>query len=221
VPTPSCADEAVSIRGRIWRDLNKNGLQDAGEPGLPNIPLWAIDSDDIPGPAAKGLRSAKALKTLGEAKVRSANPEADEDFPGVFTDSAGRYSVTGLKPGPILIVLYPLTVVNDEVVEEWTITKADQGNDARVDSDFYIEDELGFLEIDAEPCARYTVDGGLFKDSDRPSTPATTAPAPGDGGGSLPNTGLAIGGFVIAGLALVGGGTALTLAARRRRQIAA
>lgn len=222
VPTPSCADKSVSIRGRIWRDLNKNGIQDAGEPGLPNIPLLAIDSNDVPPAQARGLRSAKTLKSLTESKIRNANPKADDDeFPGVFTDKAGKYTITGLQPGPILIALFPVTVVNDEVVEEWKITKADQGDDARVDSDFHIEDEIGFLEIEAEPCSRFTVDGGLYKDGDKPAPTATSTPAPGNGGGSLPNTGLAIGGFLLAGVALVGGGTVLTIAARRRRQIVA
>jgi LPXTG-motif cell wall-anchored protein len=46
-----------------------------------------------------------------------------------------------------------------------------------------------------------------------PGTPGTTTTDP---GGHLPVTGTAIGGIVIAGVALIGGGTALLLARRRR-----
>ena len=73
------------------------------------------------------------------------------------------------------------------------------------------------------------VDAGVFRDEPSPSPSASAtadpsasnspsaAPAPGTAGGSLPKTGLAIGGFLLAGAVLIGGGTALTLAARKRR----
>lgn len=48
-------------------------------------------------------------------------------------------------------------------------------------------------------------------------SPTTSPPPGGGGGGDLPRTGLAIGAFVIAGAALVGGGAGLRLLGRRRR----
>jgi hypothetical protein len=202
------------VHGRIWHDKNKNGIQDAGEPGLANIPLLALDSDDIPVRGAKTLPDAKV-----KAELKAATPEADDGFPGVFTDKDGRYEFTGLKPGPIGVALFPVTVVNDEAIAEWKLSPPDQGNDATKDSDFHPEEDFGFLEFEGAPCDTVTADGGLFNDED--GAPATVTPSPtsggGDGGGSLPNTGLAIGGFLVVGTALIGGGIALTVMARKRR----
>ncbi|MEI2421217.1 SdrD B-like domain-containing protein, partial [Arthrospira platensis SPKY2] len=36
--------QPVSIGDRVWNDLNNNGIQDAGEPGLPNITVTLFES---------------------------------------------------------------------------------------------------------------------------------------------------------------------------------
>ncbi|MFI7209880.1 hypothetical protein ACIBP4_07160 [Micromonospora maritima] len=53
----------------------------------------------------------------------------------------------------------------------------------------------------------------LTADPRPPGDPTTTPPG---GGGSLPRTGMAVGGLLVAGGALVGGGLALRWSARRR-----
>ncbi|MDQ1654835.1 MAG: hypothetical protein QOI35_4035, partial [Cryptosporangiaceae bacterium] len=51
----------------------------------------------------------------------------------------------------------------------------------------------------------------------RPTAAPTTAPAPGNGGGSLPVTGAALGGLLGGGAALLAGGAAMVVITRRRR----
>jgi hypothetical protein len=33
----------MSIKGRVWEDANKNGIQDEGERGIPNVEVWLVD----------------------------------------------------------------------------------------------------------------------------------------------------------------------------------
>ena len=221
-PTPGCTDGSVTITGRVWNDVNENGIQDANEPGLPNIPLMAHDDIDVEtAKEARGSRGPALRKSLAKFKAKGVSPKDDDEFPGVFTDAAGKYTITGLTTGAIMVALIPVTVVNDEQVDEWKLTLFEQGGNRALDSDFFSEDGWGwsFLET-TKPCERLVIDGGLYHD-DEPTPTASVTPAPGTGGGSLPNTGLAIGGFLLAGVVLIGGGTALTIVARRRRQVIA
>ena len=39
----TCAEQPIEIGNRVWNDTNKNGIQDAGELGLPNIGLVLYD----------------------------------------------------------------------------------------------------------------------------------------------------------------------------------
>ncbi|MEZ4966872.1 MAG: SdrD B-like domain-containing protein [Saprospiraceae bacterium] len=42
---PAARSSAASVGGFVWDDLNTNGIQDAGEPGLPAIWVFLIDPD--------------------------------------------------------------------------------------------------------------------------------------------------------------------------------
>jgi hypothetical protein len=229
---PRNASEAktADVRGRVWNDKNRNGIQDAGEPGLANVPVFVFPNDEEEDEAelrnqAKGLTDKNGLT---RAAPKATAPAGDDPEVLVLTGADGRYEVKGIKlneTGEIAVLVFPFTVdANGDFDEIWKITKADQGNDASKDSDVYptkLDDpdlpevtEYGTLVFTARPGSKVTVDAGLYRDEPQ-------APGDGDGGGELPTTGFAIGGFVIAGLALVGGGIALTVATRRRRQVAA
>ena len=38
----------TSISGRVWHDLNQDGIQDAGEPGIPNVIVFLYDLNNLP-----------------------------------------------------------------------------------------------------------------------------------------------------------------------------
>jgi hypothetical protein len=115
-------------------------------------------------------------------------------------------------------------------VKVWEFTKKDAGGNDAKDSDVEPSDKFfhGTIAVsDAVTVERdgtTDVDGGVFRDEPTPTptaTPtATPTPTASGGGGSLPRTGLAIGGFLVAGGLLIGGGAALTILARRRRTAA-
>ncbi len=227
---PRDASEAktADVQGRVWNDKNRNGIQDTGEPGLADVPVFVFPNDEEEDEAelreqAKGLTDKDGL-TRSAPKGSTSAAGAAEVL--VLTGADGRYEVKGVKlneTGEIAVLVFPFTVdANGDFDEIWTVTKRHQGADATKDSDVFptkLDDpelpdvtEYGTLVFAARPGSKSTVDAGLYRDEPK---------APGDGGGELPTTGFAIGGFVIAGLALVGGGIALTVATRRRRQVAA
>lgn len=41
----TCTEPAIEIGNRVWADVNKNGIQDAGEPGMSGIGLWLYDEN--------------------------------------------------------------------------------------------------------------------------------------------------------------------------------
>ena len=67
---------AGSVRGVVWHDLNGNGGQELGEPGLPNVTVYADQDND-------GQLDANELSTQ--------------------TDSSGEYVISGLAPGGVTI----------------------------------------------------------------------------------------------------------------------
>ena len=67
--------ELASLGDFVWHDLNGDGVQDAGEPGIPNVTVKLLDGTGAP-----------VLDGMG-------NPVT------TTTDGSGLYSFTGLKPG--------------------------------------------------------------------------------------------------------------------------
>lgn len=65
----------VSIGDRVWSDSNGNGIQDSGEPGVPNVTVRLLDA---------------ALNPVLDA---ASQPRV------AVTDSNGNYAFTGLEPG--------------------------------------------------------------------------------------------------------------------------
>lgn len=55
--------QPVSIGDRVWNDLNNNGIQDPGEPGLPNITVTLFESGN-PTPIATTTTDANGIYTF-------------------------------------------------------------------------------------------------------------------------------------------------------------
>ena len=97
----------ASLGDRVWSDVNKNGAQDAGEPGVPGVTVRLID-------ATTGLPVTDLFD----------NPVAPQT-----TDANGNYLFTVLKPGTYKVVFDPATLPTGT-----TFTVKDTGADD-VDSD--------------------------------------------------------------------------------------
>lgn len=83
----NCTDQVspgiVSIGNRVWNDLNRNGINEPNEPGIPGVSLvlWE-DSDDDGVPDWQGFLGVRV------------------------TDENGYYSFSGLPPGPYLVFVW-------------------------------------------------------------------------------------------------------------------
>ena len=110
-----------SLGDTVWLDLNADGTQDTGEPGIPGVDLaatWAGPDGDF---------------GTGD----------DVDFGTVTTDPAGEYLVSGLPAGPTRVTVDTATLPTgveqtfdlDGVLDDLTVRTLDPGEDA-VDVDF-------------------------------------------------------------------------------------
>ncbi|WP_322494448.1 SdrD B-like domain-containing protein, partial [Chloroflexus sp.] len=98
----------AALGDRVWFDTNNNGIQDAGEPGVPGVTVELLDG--------------------------SGNPiDSDPATPGVqptitVTDGAGRYGFTGLNAGTYQVRFSGLP-------SGYSFTTPDQGANDALDSD--------------------------------------------------------------------------------------
>ena len=62
-PTPTRTPTPVNIGNLVWNDLNNNGIQEAGEPGLAGVPveLWNADKTEL---IDRTMTNASGLYTL-------------------------------------------------------------------------------------------------------------------------------------------------------------
>lgn len=205
-------DAAAAIGGTIWHDKDGNGLREKGEPLVAGVSVGLF--------RMKGDDDAELVKALDELAV-------------------GKYSFAHQPAGT-----YRIVVITPD--NSWTFTKANAGDDTK-DSDVVgvplgndkalapkaRKKLLAKLADPADPAEPteigvsdeivldgakkvLAVDAGLVKVA--ASTPPGT-PAPGDGG-SLPTTGASLPIALGSGGALLAGGIALTVLARRRRSAA-
>lgn len=68
---------SVTVGDLVWRDLNSNGIQDPGEPGIPGVMLEILDENGNPAHDING-----------------------DEIPPETTDANGLYSFTGLRALP-------------------------------------------------------------------------------------------------------------------------
>jgi len=66
----SVIDEKGIIIGRIWHDQNQNGLQDAGEPGIPNVTIYLFDQKDN---LLASLKSSQANGTYAFSNLNNGD----------------------------------------------------------------------------------------------------------------------------------------------------
>ncbi len=95
----------AALGDRVWNDLNGNGIQDAGEPGVPGVTvkLLALGADGV-------------CKKDHETKLATTTTDAD-----------GYYRFNDLPPGEYYVVFVAPT--------GFTFTTADEGSDDAADSD--------------------------------------------------------------------------------------
>ncbi|MFM7401627.1 MAG: SdrD B-like domain-containing protein, partial [Bacteroidota bacterium] len=103
-------DAAYYIKGRVgnlvWHDVNANGLQDPGEPGIPGVSVKLLDAAGLP-----------------------VNRDADGNLvTDQITDANGHYRFTNLVP-----TSYRVRFTNPDV--RYTLSKANQGTDDAQDCD--------------------------------------------------------------------------------------
>jgi uncharacterized repeat protein (TIGR01451 family) len=98
----------ASIGNFVWDDLDRDGIQDAGEPGIPGVTATLYDSAGQPidaNPAVAGIQPLTAT-----------------------TNASGLYSFTNLPPGDYAVGFSSLPI-------SYTISPQHQGLDDTVDSD--------------------------------------------------------------------------------------
>jgi LPXTG-motif cell wall-anchored protein len=83
VPTGTTTTTVVTARvlGVVWLDANRNGIQDAGEPGLPRTTVRLEQN------------------VVGASSVRTASVRVASAVLETVTDAAGRYVFESVQPG--------------------------------------------------------------------------------------------------------------------------
>jgi hypothetical protein len=222
---------------RAWNDTNRDGIRGGGENPIAGLPAFVLPAPAAPAPSASPAASGTgtALRSLVR---RSPSQKPAADVP--VTNADGELCTDGLRPGKYFayLGLGPVVIVGGkaDIKPVWTLTKQDQGSNDAIDSDFgkpgaevppAFANKFVTVALTVSVQKPVVVDGGLFKNgvhptpspSAGPSTQPSASPSAPAGGGSLPTTGAAVGGFLAAGALLVGGGIALTVITRRRRSL--
>lgn len=101
-----CNAAPVEVGNRVWDDLNNNGVQDAGEPGLPGVTLNLSCTD--------GTNASTVSDALGQYLFNDANVSA-----GIPLNTACDISISATDPG----------------LGGRTLVIADTGSNPAVDSD--------------------------------------------------------------------------------------
>jgi len=113
---------SASVGDTIWLDVNGDGIQQAGDPGVPNIPVT--------------VTSAGADGILGTA---------DDVVVTTTTDSSGHYAVSGLPAGPTTVSYQAASLPGGDVAhsdldgtDPTTTTLTLAAGDDRTDVDFVV-----------------------------------------------------------------------------------
>ncbi|QLQ32974.1 MAG: DUF11 domain-containing protein [Candidatus Thiothrix singaporensis] len=107
----------IEIGNRVWLDSNENGIQDAGEVGIPGVEVKLLAAD-------------------GVTELATATTAADGTY--YFSSAAGTstastiYGVSALQPGTAYVIKFPTTVtVSGTVHSPTTVTV---GGNREIDS---------------------------------------------------------------------------------------
>lgn len=191
IPFQIVALPPASVGDTVWEDLDRDGVQDDGEPGIPGVELTLLDAEGNP-----------AVDIAG-------NP-----VPPVRTDAAGRYEFIGLRPDAAYTVVI-------STPDGFTPTVEVAGGDREADSSTGrassvilsaggadLSLDFGFVREDA-PSNEPTGDP-----AGTPAPAATDSADPLATTGGLSGSAVAVG---AAGLAALGTGALARARARRTR----
>jgi len=126
----------VKLGDRVWFDKDKDGIQDAGEPGFANImvKLYKAGADN-------------QFKTADDVLVQST-----------VTDNTGMYMFADVMPG----MKYQVEFMKSSIPSGYEITKINQGADDAVDSDADEDGRSHIIMVMFNQDNDFTIDAGLF-----------------------------------------------------------
>jgi hypothetical protein len=116
VPTTTTTSLPAALSGRVWNDSNENGIQDAGEPGIPDVQVSLIRTDGQPSPGMTTLADGSYSfpnvapgevwievdqNTLPFNYVLTAMNVGGDDLLDSDVDSSGVSATTILDPGEV------------------------------------------------------------------------------------------------------------------------
>ncbi len=133
-PSPACiSGPPMGLGDRVWKDLNGNGIQDGGEPGVAN---FAVELYTV----VNGVRSTSAISTT-------------------TTDGTGNYLFTNLPEGSYQVRFLPSSVPADCVITQ-PFAGTNRANDSNVNVTTGFSDVIPLSLTDATRPNR-TVDCGV------------------------------------------------------------
>ena len=101
-PTPTRTPTPINVGNFVWHDLNADGRQDAGEPGLAGITvqLWNSAKTQLIDTAVTNASGNYALTapTPGDYRVRVVLPSAGDQFSPKDNAAAGDHVDSDINP---------------------------------------------------------------------------------------------------------------------------
>lgn len=150
-----CDPAPIEIGNRVWLDTDGNGIQDAGEVGIPDVTVKLLS---------------------GATEIASAVTAADGTY--YFTNATGTsttsriYGITGLQANTAYTVQFPTTVTVSGT--DYHLTTATAGGDSLIDSNAPASGDVDIAATDI-PLAganNHSFDVGYTEVTVAPSTPA-------------------------------------------------
>jgi len=96
-PEPGLLDFSGTFSGRVWNDLNRNGTQDEGEPGMTNLPINVGRKGEIL--ICGGLVSPQIIAHTDSNGYYSFNYSSNDSFYVVFGHAALIFGISPLNVG--------------------------------------------------------------------------------------------------------------------------
>lgn len=144
-PCDTVPEQTASLGDRVWNDLNADGIQDDGEPGIKDVTveLWECDNQGYPATDTSRTET---------------------------TDDEGFYVFENLTEGS-----YAVQFPEDEMTKAgWTVSLQNQGNDDAIDSDADPTTGLTHCVDLVEADENLDLDAGFFNSACSDMAPITS-----------------------------------------------